>query len=114
VYLFSKGDATVNVYFSPTLNFHVSGLRYAISIDDEQPQVVNINGKYDVRDWGEWVANNINIQKTTHAVTPGKHTIKFWMIDPGLVLQKIVVETGPHRESYLGPPESIRLNNRSN
>ena len=34
------------------------------------------------------------------------------MIDPGLVLQKIVLNTGGEKPSYLGPPESFIVKNR--
>jgi hypothetical protein len=35
--------------------------------------------------------------------------LKLWMIDPGVVVQKIVLETGEQRPSYLGPPASPRV-----
>ncbi len=114
-----NGSLTVNVYFAPTLNFKSGdGLRYAISIDDEEPKVVNIHEGMDVPDWEypQWfndaVSNKIIIKSTTHSVEKeGNHVIKYRAVDNGVVLEKIVVDTGGLRPSYLGPPESIKLQN---
>ena len=36
----------------------------------------------------------------------GEHVLKIWRVDPGFVLEKIIVDTGDLSGSYLGPPES--------
>jgi hypothetical protein len=108
-YTYEKNKVTIHAYFSPTLNFHneAAGLQYAVSIDDEQPQLVTINTYTDVNVWRGWVANNIIIKKTQHQVSStGKHVLKFWMVQPGVVLQKLVVDLGGVKQSYLGPPET--------
>jgi hypothetical protein len=108
VQLATDGDVKVHVYLSPTLNYHnTSGRRYAISFDDQTPQIVNIHAGENLQLWEKWVADNANETVTTHAIDkPGPHVLKFWMVDPGIVLQKVVVDTGELRPSYLGPPES--------
>ncbi len=108
VYLTSNGDVSVNAYFSPTLNFtNTSGLRYAVSIDDETPQIINVHADKSERFWNKIVSDNIIQSTSKHkTITVGKHTLKIWMVDPGLVLQKIVLNTGGEKPSYLGPFES--------
>ncbi|MEV4110505.1 hypothetical protein [Nonomuraea sp. NPDC049695] len=62
------------------------------------------------RQWERGTSDNVNITTTTHTIaTPGVHVLKFWMVDPTVVLQRIVVDTGGLLPSYLGPPESRRL-----
>ncbi|UCH13795.1 MAG: glycosyl hydrolase 115 family protein [Bacteroidales bacterium] len=108
IQLIKSGEVKVKAYLSPTLNFHNDeGLCYAVSIDDEQPQIINIHKDRTFQDWEESVRNNITIGVSSHNITePGKHVLKYWMVDPGIVLQKLVVETDQVRPSYLGPPES--------
>ncbi|MDQ6531311.1 glycosyl hydrolase 115 family protein [Flavobacterium sp. LHD-85] len=112
VYFFNKGKIKVNAYFSPTINFKKSnGLKYGIGLDDEKPQIMNLNADSSEKAWAESVANNIKIITSTHEIEKGgNHVLKIYAIDPTLVLQKIVIETeeGKVLESYLGPPESFR------
>jgi hypothetical protein len=118
LYLFSPGTLKVMVYVAPTLNIYSSeGLKYAISFDDEPPQIINIHEGDTIPDWkypAWWnnaVSNNIRVLESEHEVhKPGAHTLKYWMVDPAIVLQKIVIVTKEVSPSYLGPPESYRAN----
>jgi hypothetical protein len=109
MYLFDSGTIHVNTYLSPTLDFHhTGGMRYAISIDDNPPRIVNMNADTSRQDWGRSVSDNIKIISTALQVdAPGPHVLKFWMVDTGVVLQKLVVDCGGEKSSYLGPPESF-------
>ncbi len=113
--LYSTGAMSVTAYLSPTLNFHSGqGLRYGISFDEETPQIITMNGDNANRTWEQWVANNINMSVSRHSIhSPGVHTLKFWMVDPCVVLQKIVVDAGGVKPSYLGPSESFLLRSKN-
>lgn len=103
------GPVKVAAYLSPTLNFqHNKPLVYAISIDDEKPQLVELNPEKSDRTWDTNVAENITIRTSLHqAKSPGKHVLKIWMVDPGIVLQRLVVSPADYKEkTFLGPPES--------
>jgi hypothetical protein len=114
MYLFTAGNVDVEAVFSPTLNFISGrGLHYAISFDDNEPQIVTLvpekfNAQNGNREWEQTVMDNARFNITNHTIDkPGYHTLKIWMIDPGPVLQKIVLNTGGVRPSYLRPPESF-------
>lgn len=113
IYTYSAGDFSINAYFSPSLNFIASenGLQYAISVDDDVPQIISLNKEDKTSDrgiWNKWVSESIIIKSSTHKIAaPGKHTVKFWMVNPGVVLQKLVVDFGGIEPSYLGPNATI-------
>ncbi|NLW48513.1 MAG: glycosyl hydrolase [Firmicutes bacterium] len=111
--LFKDGPITVWSYLSPRNNcLYTDGLKYAVSIDDGEPQIVNItttlNGIPMNKSWERNTSDNVNLTATNFNVTAGEHVLKFWMVDPTVVVQKIVVDTGGLKPSYLGPPESFR------
>jgi hypothetical protein len=109
VFLFDSGAVKVRAYFSPTFNFSgaKAGLRYAISFDDQPPQIIDAQADTATRGWEKEVAESIIVRVSSHdVVRPGAHLLKFWAVDPGLVLQKIVIEARDVAPSYLGPPES--------
>lgn len=111
VWMRDSGTVRVHAYFSPTLNFsgRTAGMRYAVSIDDEAPQVINIATDTTTQAWEKTVADNIRITSSSHVLRrPGAHVLRYWLVDPGVVLQKLVIDAGALPASYLGPPESYR------
>jgi hypothetical protein len=88
------------------------GLRFAVSFDDQSPQILTAVPKGFFVDngntnWEASVRDNCRHIKSIHTLSnSGYHSLKIWMVDPGLVLQKLVVNTGGLKPSYLGPPES--------
>jgi hypothetical protein len=113
---FSAGDAKVDVYLAPRADVLAQGgLRYAVSIDGEAPRVVNIqqatgaNAATMNRQWERTTSDNVNLTSTVHHLArPGAHTVRIWMVDPIVVVEKVVVDLGGERPNYLGPPESFR------
>ncbi len=104
-------DYTIRVYLAPSN--HLDGdkveLRYAVCVDDGECAVVNALPKgFAAGNCYEWqwcraVELNAHICESKATLAAGKHMLKFYGIDAGLILQKIVVYRGELPESYLGP-----------
>jgi len=114
VYLTSAGEVTVWVYTAPSNNIdRTRGLCYGISFDDQPVKIIDTFPKendafYTSPLWSVGVMDNVRKTASKHQISvPGMHRLKFWMVDPAVVLQKIVIDTGGVRPSYLGPPESF-------
>lgn len=103
----TTGKAKLIVLTSPTLNFNASkGLRYAISINGEPEQIVNINGHYK-GELGQWQAERIIKSETVHEIkNTGLNIIRIRPLEPGIVFQKLMIDMGGLKSSYLGAPQS--------
>jgi hypothetical protein len=108
VYLFDAGKVNVQATLAPTLKFRPgAGFRYAVAIDDEAPRIVDVHADASMKHWEKIVSDGVAQFTTAHEVKgAGRHTLKFWALDPGLVLQRVVIDAGGLRPSYLGPQES--------
>lgn len=100
----------VEAVLAPTLNLvQGRGLRFAISFDDQPPQIVDALEHNSQKDWERVVSDGVRkVMSTLEVKGPGYHTLRFRMVDPGVVLEKLVVSQGQLPASYLGPPESFR------
>jgi hypothetical protein len=113
MYLFDPHTVEVESILSPSLNFVAGrGLSFAASFDDQEAQIESaVPEVYPVgdgaADWERTVRDGVRRVKSTFTLDgTGYHTLKIWRVDPGIVLQKIVVNLGGVKPSYLGPPES--------
>jgi len=110
VQLFSHGKIDVTCYLVPTHPILPGrGLRYAIAFDDQPPQLVTVGAGMQVpsRAWSMNVLNATTAGSSTHEIaTPGRHILKLYMVDAGVVVDKIVINTGGLRPSYLGAKET--------
>jgi hypothetical protein len=114
IYFFSTGNFPVSVYISPTINF-VAGesMKLAVALDNSEPQILEvkagaIHGTRDDPGWEESVRNCVRkLVANIKVENPGYHSLKIMMIDPIVAVQKIVINTGGEKPSYLGPTESF-------
>ncbi len=88
------GDNQIVVKCLPTFRLYDGfKLQYAISVNDDAPQTVNLNQPDDTSsEWKQNVLRGYSVGKTTHRVTTtGKATIKIYLLDPSVVISKIEV-----------------------
>ena len=114
MYLFTTGKLDITSIWAPTLNFMAGRpVRFAVSVDNGAPETVTLvpadyNAMHANMDWEKAVADNARFSVSSVNIDkPGYHTLKIWMIDPNVLLQKILINTGGLKPSYLGPPESF-------
>jgi len=82
-------------------------VRCAVAIDEAKPEIIDFQtfGRSD--DWKENVLRNAARGTGKQIVNrAGKHTLKIWMVDPGVMLDKILIDLGGWKSSYDFPAET--------
>jgi hypothetical protein len=100
-HVFNEGEARLDLDCLPTKSITPKqGTGLAVSLDGGPPQLVTGGG-------GDVLANLRRLTTQLRIPAPGPHTLTVWMVDPGVVLDKLVLHTVTPPDSYLGPPESF-------
>jgi hypothetical protein len=116
IYLEEDGEYLLTAYTAPTNNLiRGNRLSYGVSFDEEKHVIVAslqqsyIAGDYNNALWCKGVMDNIHIMTSTHSLKKGIHILRFYGLDAGLILQKLVLSKGALPMSYFGPKESYNL-----
>lgn len=110
-YSTNAGSATVYIYALPVFpksKEHTT--QYGVTIDESYTRWMNIAtaSQEDSFAWKNNVIRNSAINTATISLAkPGKHTLKIITGDPGIIIQKIVIDFGGMKRSYMGPPNTV-------
>lgn len=106
IYFLTTGTFPITVFRIPTLNT-TGSCRLALGLDSGAAQTLKGAHSTDDAAWSNNVIEHIEkLSGTIQVTTPGYHTLHVWKVDPSIALDRIVIDTGKLKPSYLGPPES--------
>jgi len=107
-YTFNAGEADVRVQAVPTHPFYDgASVRCAVAIDDAEPVIIDFKTVGRSNEWKQNVLKNAAVKSAKQVIAePGKHQLKVWMVDPGVMIDQILIDLGGWKDSYAFPPET--------
>ncbi len=107
-YAFNSGNADIIVQAIPSHPTYDSNrVRCAIAIDDAEPVIIDFTTKGRSTEWKQNVLKNAARKSAKQVISkPGKHTLKIWMVDPGVMIDQILIDLGGWKDSYAFPGET--------
>lgn len=118
-YTFNAGTCDVYTYVLPTFPLHAerdyklpehtnSDTKYSVRIDGGSISTPSTSAVEYSQVWYDSVLKNCRVNKSTLYIDkPGKHTLQIRCGDPGTIIQKIVIDMGGLKRSYMGPESTL-------
>ncbi len=101
----AAGSFVLQVHLLPTHPVAGSALRVAVALDDAPAQLIAFDPGDGGPGWAQGVLNAVRVATAPLTVARGgAHTLHVYGLDPGVVLDRLVIDLGGLTPSYLGPP----------
>ena len=100
--------AKLHTYCLPTHALNKKwGLRFTVQVDESPIEIVNIETVGRSETWKQNVLSNVaeNVIELP-ILNAGKHTLKIGMIDPGVILDRFLIDLGGFQPGYGTIPEN--------
>ena len=113
LYFHSTGQVMLHSKVAPTLQLLPGRkLRFAVALDDAPPIIVDTLPDSSEHAWQHAVLDGSRtITTPLHITRSGAHRLRIYLLDPAVVLHRLLLDSGGVKPSYLGPPQSLYLTN---
>lgn len=100
----NSGEVSVRIGFVPQHRSGSKDIRYSVSIDSQEPQIVTINSDFLSDKWSENTLRNQILSSTKHIISrKDVHNIRIKSLDEDICIDQIMVDFEVERDFYLIP-----------
>lgn len=98
----------IRIVTLPTHPLHDStGMQYAVSVDDGELSVVDFRTFGRSEEWKMNVLSNTAVRSIRGPfLRKGKHTLKIYLVDPGVIIDRLLIDMGGLKSAYGVIPET--------
>ena len=110
--VYASGKRTLDAVLAPTMPFVPGrGLRYSLGLDGKPQWTVDAWASKSDSEWRKAVSDGVHHVRTDLGeIDAGTHRLQVCRVDAGVVLERLMIYQGTAPATYLGPPESARVN----
>lgn len=98
-----RGDAILRVALIPTHATNQADIRFAVSIDGNEPQVFSLKESNHSEQWKQQVMRGQAVQAMRVYLGWGTHTLSIKALDPHIIVDQWMIDYDADRKFYLFP-----------